>query len=103
MHMSNVKAESQIQVRIDTRTKKQAQKTLDQMGLDMSSAIKLFLRSVISTQSIPFEIRTKNGFTPAQEARMIREVEETLKSDKSYRTAREMHEDILHEINCVKK
>jgi len=101
--MSDVKAQSHIQVRIDTRTKKQAQKTFEQMGLDMSSAIKLFLHSVITTQSIPFEIRTKNGFTPAQEARIVRETEETLKKGKGYCTAREMHEDILHEANCVKK
>ncbi len=92
--MSDIKEQSHIQVRIDTRTKKQAQKTLEQMGLDMSSAIKLFLRSVISTQSIPFEIRTKNGFTPAHEARMIRETEEALKSGKGYSSYKEMVRDI---------
>jgi len=93
--MNYTKAQSNIQVRIDPKTKKQAQKTLNYLGLDMSSAVKLFLRSVVITQSIPFEIRTVNGFTLKQEADMIRESEEALKSGKSYRTAKEMHDDIL--------
>lgn len=50
-----------IQLRVDKKTKKEAKKTLDEIGLDFSSAIKLFLKSVIATESIPFEIRTKNG------------------------------------------
>jgi len=93
--MNNTKLQSNIQVRIDLRTKKDAQKILDCLGLDISSAVKLFLRSVIVTQSIPFEIRTKNGFTRAQEVRMIREAEDALKDGKGYRTAKEMHDDIL--------
>jgi addiction module RelB/DinJ family antitoxin len=36
------KNNEQIQVRIDTKTKKEAKQILDSLGLDMSSAIKLF-------------------------------------------------------------
>jgi len=92
---TTAKAQSNIQVRIDEKTKKQAQKTLDCLGLDMSSAVKLFLRSVITTQSIPFEIRTANGFTREQEARMIQEAKEARIKSKGYRTAEELHKDIL--------
>jgi len=95
MSYTTTKAQSNIQVRIDSKTKKQAQRTLDNLGLDMSSAVKLFLRNVVITKSIPFEIRTANGFTRAQEQKMIREAEEALKSGKNYRTAKEMHDDIL--------
>ncbi len=95
MNNTTTKSRSNIQVRIDSKTKKQAQKTLDCLGLDMSSAVKLFLRSVVITQSIPFDIRTANGFTLKQEADMVRESKETLKKVKSYHTAKEMHDDIL--------
>ena len=69
------------------------------MGLDISSAIKLFLRTVVATQSIPFKVRTKNGFTLKQEREMIRETEEALREGKGYRSAEEMHTAILAEDN----
>jgi DNA-damage-inducible protein J len=59
--------DTKINVRIDRVTKEQAQATLEALGLDISSGIKLFLRSVINTQSIPFEVRTKNGYTLREE------------------------------------
>ncbi len=86
---------STIQIRIDAKIKKQADKTLKDMGLDLSSGIKLFLNQVIKAQAIPFQIRTVNGFTPEQEKRMIRETEYALKHGKSYKTAKALLDDIL--------
>ena len=90
-----MKAESKIQVRIDAKTKKLAKKTLEEIGIDMSSAIKLFLRNVIITQSIPLTLRTENGFTIAQEKEILKEAKGALKSSKGYKTAEELHKDIL--------
>ena len=86
---------STIQIRIDNKTKKDANKTLKDMGLDLSSGIKLFLHQVIKARSIPFQIRTANGFTPEQERKMIKETEYALKHGKSYKTARELFNDVL--------
>ena len=60
-------ATAKINIRIDQETKDQAKETLEALGLDFSSGVKLFLKSVITTQSIPFEVRTKNGYTIKQE------------------------------------
>lgn len=49
---------SLITVRIDPKTKKVAQKILKRLGLDLSSAIKIFLEQVVLTESIPFQIAT---------------------------------------------
>jgi len=84
-----------IQIRVDQKTKKEADRTFKQMGLDTSSGIKLYLHQVIKSHSIPFEIRTANGFTPAQERRMIRETEHALKYGKAYKTIEELHADIM--------
>ena len=65
------------------------------MGIDMSSGIKLFLQSVINTESIPFTIITKNGFTKSQEQIMIKEAKESLKKERGYSSARDLHKDIL--------
>jgi DNA-damage-inducible protein J len=87
--------DSTIQLRIDTKTKKQAQKTLDEIGLDFSSAIKLFLKNVIITESLPFEVRTKNGFTRAQEKKIIKETELALKNGKRYSSSKDLHKDLI--------
>ena len=89
------KTESNIQVRIDTKTKKQAQKTLDEIGIGISSAIKLFLRNVVITGSIPLTLRTENGFTLAEEDELLNEAKEALKFSKGYKNSEELHRNIL--------
>ena len=90
------KTQSTIQVRLDQKTKRQAKKTLNKMGFDMSSAVKVFLRNVVITQSIPFEIRTENGFTPTQEKQITKESKAAIKKSKGFLTAEELHGNILN-------
>ena len=51
---------STIQVRIDEKTKKQAQTVLGALHISMSEAVKLFLRQVVLQRGIPFEIKIPN-------------------------------------------
>ena len=84
-----------IQIRVNKNTKKEADKTFKKMGLDISSGIKLFLHRVIQSRSIPFQIRTENGFTQEQEKKMLKETEYALKHGKSYASIEELHNDIM--------
>lgn len=86
-----------ITCRTDARVKKDAQKVLQTLGLDLSSAINLYLRQIVITKSIPFRIRTVNGFLPATERQMLQEEAEALRSGKRYASARELFRDILGE------
>ena len=72
-----------LNVRIEEKTKAQAAKVLDKMGLDMSSAVKLFLHQVIKEDGLPFT-PTNNAATIR--ARWDKEVAEALKSGKVYRS-----------------
>ncbi|MFM7181323.1 MAG: type II toxin-antitoxin system RelB/DinJ family antitoxin [Verrucomicrobiales bacterium] len=45
-----------IEVRVDPALKKKATKVLDGLGLDMESAVRVFLTKVVSTHSIPFAL-----------------------------------------------
>lgn len=56
-----------IQIRIDNKTKQSAQKVLNELGLDMSSAIKVYLRQISLHKGIPLRLVTANGLTPAEE------------------------------------
>lgn len=57
------KNNEQIQIRIDSKTKNEAKKILDSLGMDMSSAIKIFFRQMINARNFPLELRDENGFT----------------------------------------
>jgi DNA-damage-inducible protein J len=81
-----------LNIRIDEKLKKEANKTLKSLGFDMSGAIKVFLTQVVQDQAIPFR--------PAKDPKKIREMRDreaakALKSGKSFSTAKEVMIDIL--------
>lgn len=86
-----------IQVRTDERKKRAAQYILQKLGMDLSTAINIYLVQIIAKNGIPFEIVTENGMTPAQERRLLREEAWARKHSKRYRSAKELHDDILRE------
>ena len=89
-----------IQIRIDNKTKKAAKRVLDELGLDMSAAIKLYFRQIGRTKGIPFALQTDNGLTVAQEERLIDESNRTLRDfrngkAKGYASTQAMMRDLL--------
>jgi len=60
-----------IQVRIDEQTKRSSTKILSDLGLDISGAIKVYLKQIIATKGIPFPLLTHNGLTTAQEREIV--------------------------------
>ena len=56
-----------IQLRVDEQTKKASAKILEELGLDISSAVKVYLKQIIATKGIPFPLLTRNGMTSEQE------------------------------------
>lgn len=68
-----------IQVRIDAKLKKQADLVFYDLGLDTPTAIRLFLKKVVLSQSIPFELKvtkTDNGFSPEFENLLLEAAKE---------------------------
>jgi DNA-damage-inducible protein J len=49
-----------ITVRVDKDIKLEAQSILSSLGLDMSTAINIFLRQVIENDGLPFDIKIKS-------------------------------------------
>lgn len=87
-------SQTTIQVRIDAKTKRESKRILDLIGLDMSSAIKIMLRNIIITKSFPFELRTENGFTVAQEMQMLADLADAHKNAKKFDTVDEFLADL---------
>ena len=53
---------SQIAVRVDDELKKQATAIFNELGLDMSTAVKLFLKQSVLTRSIPFDVKLDSDY-----------------------------------------
>jgi DNA-damage-inducible protein J len=50
-------ANASMNIRMDSEVKKQAQRLFSELGLDMTTAVNLFLRQSIRTHGIPFEVK----------------------------------------------
>lgn len=64
-----------IQIRVDQKLKKDADLIFEDLGLDAPTAIRLFLKKVVVTKSIPFELKstkTENGFTEEFENEVLK-------------------------------
>ena len=62
-----------VQVRIDEDTRKQANELFERIGLDIPTAIRMFLKQSIASNGLPFQpMITKdiNGFSQYDAARM---------------------------------
>jgi DNA-damage-inducible protein J len=89
-----MKTQDTIQIRIDRKTKEAARKTLNEVGLDMSSAVKLFLINVVNRNGIPLDLLTENGFTLAQEQTILSDTEEAKQKGKKYTDLDELFSDL---------
>ena len=86
-----------VQVRTNEKTKKAAQKVLKELGLDLSSAINLYLVQIVKKKGIPFQIITENGMTLETEMEILKEEREVRKNGKSYPSAKALHKAIMEE------
>lgn len=63
---------STIQIRIDEKQKKAAKKVLDKLGIDISTAIRLYFGQIVQHKAIPFPLLTENGLTLEEEEGILR-------------------------------
>jgi len=86
---------SNINIRIDNSLKKEAEALFKRLGLNMSTAINIFLSQSIKTGSIPFEIKEKKPNRRTRKA--LKEAEKIVKNPdkyKSYKNMKEVYEDL---------
>lgn len=50
-----------VTIRMDKELKKEAEKLFDELGLNLSSAINIFIRQAVREQAIPFMITKKEN------------------------------------------
>ena len=82
-------------IRMDTELKKQADAMFSDMGLNMTTAMNMFLRQVVRQGRIPFEIAT--DIPNAETIAAIKEMDDMLSGKipaKRYSNTKELFEDL---------
>ena len=79
---------AQINLRVDDDTKRNAEKTLDEIGLSMSTAINIFLKTVARENRIPFELSAD----PFYSKKNIAELEKRVADIQSKKSILKEHE-----------
>ncbi|MGX8706786.1 MAG: type II toxin-antitoxin system RelB/DinJ family antitoxin [bacterium] len=59
-----------VPILVDEGVKQQAEELFEEMGLNMSSAVTLFLKAVIRENRIPFEIKADPFYSAKNQARL---------------------------------
>lgn len=62
---------STVAVRVDDQLKDEATELFQSLGLDMSTAVKMFLIQSVKTQSIPFEIKNKSFISDEEFQKLV--------------------------------
>ena len=82
-------------IRMDTELKKQADAMFSDMGLNMTTAMNMFLRQVVRQGRIPFEIAT--DIPNAETVAAIKEMDDMLSGkipSKRYLSTKELFQDL---------
>ena len=58
-------------IRTDTEIKKQAEELFSELGLNMTTAVNMFLRQVVRNQAIPLELSLKPNVVGGSEGHLV--------------------------------
>ena len=94
--MSSASKQSNLNIRLDSNLKKEAEELFKNLGLNMSSAINVFLTQSVKEQKIPFEI--SNSVHIKKVEKIVKKAEKIAKNPKikSYSDVDEMFKDIFY-------
>ncbi|MBI5003753.1 type II toxin-antitoxin system RelB/DinJ family antitoxin [Candidatus Kaiserbacteria bacterium] len=84
-----------LQVRIDEKTKRRAQKVFKASGIDLSSGVRLLLTHIGRTGEVPQSIFTYDNAPTSLMKQLMREADHALKHGKVYTDVRAMHREII--------
>jgi len=84
-----------LQVRIDEKTKRRAQKAFKASGIDLSSGVRLLLTHIGRTGEVPQDIFTYDNAPASLMKQIVREADYAFKHGKRYTSSEELHREIL--------
>lgn len=88
-------ATTNINVRVDSALKQEAEALFNDLGLSMSSAINMFLRSAVMYDGIPFEVKRQ---TPNAETKAALDEYEEMKKHPDQYKRYESFDEVLDDV-----
>ena len=73
---------AQISFRVDDEIKKKAERTLDDIGISMSAAINIYLKTVVRENRIPFELSADPFYSDENMSRLRESIRQVRDGEK---------------------
>ena len=90
-----------LQIRVDEDLKNQATTVFENLGMDISTAVRLFLKKSVATNGIPFDL--KNETRKAEVRKAIKEMQDISKANGNSEMSLEEINEIITETRNAKK
>ena len=86
-------SKTSMSIRLDSEVKEQAQQVFNNLGMDMTTAINIFLRQAIQYQGLPFDVRL-------DESRKLLEVLTDLEQNRNMSQSFESVSDLMEDLRA---
>lgn len=86
-------SKTSMSIRLDSEVKEQAQQVFNNLGMDMTTAINIFLRQAIQYQGLPFDVRL-------DESRKLLEVLTDLDQNRNMSQPFESVSDLMEDLRA---
>ncbi|CKB64203.1 addiction module antitoxin%2C RelB/DinJ family [Streptococcus pneumoniae] len=80
-----------ISIRLDSEVKEQAQQVFSNLGMDMTTAINIFLRQAIQYQGLPFDVRLDENRKLLQ---VLTDLDQNRNMSQSFESVLDLMEDL---------
>lgn len=84
-------SKTSMSIRLDSEVKEQAQQVFNHLGMDMTTAINIFLRQAIQYQGLPFDVKIDENRKLLQ---VVTDVDQNRNMSRSFESVSDLMEDL---------
>ena len=84
-------SKTSMSIRLDSEVKEQAQQVFNHLGMDMTTAINIFLRQAIQYKGLPFDVRLDENRKLLQ---VLTDVDQNRNMSQSFESVSDLMEDL---------
>lgn len=84
-------SKTSMSIRLDSEVKEQAQQVFNNLGMDMTTAINIFLRQAIQYQGLPFDVRLDENRKLLE---MLTDLDQNRNMSQSFESVSDLMEDL---------
>jgi len=95
---------ARISVNVDSEIKQNAQKILGEIGMDLTTAVDLLLRTIVREERIPFNLQTERAYREtAHRSYIMAELEKAKQEASNPNTKWSSHDDVMTSLKAQRE